>query len=113
MDNLKKIPHLQLIDKYSFDVNIYSILGHKNINDIFKLWELVLLNKSIMVLADTPDISSELIFGMISLIFPIFYSAHFKPYFTIFDKNIEYIKRTNISNNFLLGVTNPLFLNVY
>lgn len=100
------------MDKFSFDINIYSLLGHSKIDLIFKIWEIVLLNKSLMVLADTPNLCSEMIYGLISIIFPIAYNGNFRPYFTIFDKNFDFLKSSGLEKNFLIGVTNPLFLNV-
>lgn len=93
-------------------MNLYQIFGHKKINLIFKLWELILLNKSLLILADTPDICSETVYCVIATIFPVVYAGHFRPYFTIFDKNIQFFKQSKGDRNYLFGVTNPLFLNV-
>jgi hypothetical protein len=85
----------------------------KKIDLVWKLWEIVLLNKSILVISDTPSISSEVVFLLQSIIFPIQFKGKFHPYFTIFDNESDAMKSSDsLLNNLVIGVTNPLFLKV-
>lgn len=45
-----------MINQFSFDINLYSVLGPKRIDLVFKLWEIAILNRSIMILADSPAV---------------------------------------------------------
>lgn len=93
------------------DLNLYSVLGVNKIDVIFKMWEIVILNKSLIVISDSPSISSDLIYCLESLIFPISFMGKSWPYLTIFDKSFNNIKNGVSSHlNYLIGITNPLFL---
>ena len=53
---VKQIPTFKLINLFSLDTSIYGILKIQKIDLVFKLWEIVVCNNSLMVLADSPDI---------------------------------------------------------
>lgn len=109
--DIKQISNLDLICKYAQDINIYSILGYEKIDVLFKLWEIIILNQSLIVISDSPSISSDLIHGIQGCIFPISYRGTSFPYMSIFDKSFEKLKGNTGSHlNNLIGVTNPLFL---
>lgn len=68
-----------------------------------------------MVMADTPEYCTSLVFGAISLISPLDFTADFRPYFTIYDEDYKCIKEEcdrGATKAILLGVTNPFFLKV-
>ena len=55
-------------------------------------------------------LSSEMVFGLKSVIFPIACLSKTYSYFTIFDKNFNDFKSKEfIQNDLILGATNPLF----
>jgi hypothetical protein len=107
----KETPTFNLLNYFSFDINVYSIFGYDKIDIIYKLWEIVMLNKSLIILADSPDLCSEAIYGLMSILFPIPFKGKFFPYFTIFDQNFNLLRdNKDTEKNLLLGVTNPLFI---
>ena len=58
-------------------------------------------------------VSSEIVFGLSSIISPIVFKGEYHPYFTIFDKKFNELKSHKfIRNNLIIGVTNPLFTKV-
>ncbi len=72
-----------------------------------------MLNKSLIILADSPDLCSEAVYSLIASMFPVSFQGGFHPYFTIFDQNFNKIKDSkDINKNLLIGVTNPLFTKV-
>lgn len=80
---------------------------------VWRLWEVVLLNQSILVISDKPSISSEVVYLLQSLIFPIQFKGRYFPYFTIFDNDLDCSDDPkNMHHNLLIGVTNPIFLKV-
>lgn len=84
------------MDTYSLETNLYKLLGHGKIDLLFNLWETIILGWSMMVISDTPDLCSEMVYGLISSIFPLVYPCYYKPYFTIFDKNFEFLKQSKL-----------------
>ncbi len=82
------------------------------IDILYKLWEIILLNKSMLALTDSPDVCSELIFSLTSLIFPIEFCGSYSPYFTIFDPAFNTFKDNSNNIDLIIGITNPLILNV-
>lgn len=81
---------------------------------VWKLWEIVLLNKSILIISDKTSISSEVVHLLQSLIFPIQFKGRYFPYFTVFDSELEsFNDPKGLYNNLIIGVTNPIFLKVF
>ncbi|XP_021038784.1 protein DENND6B isoform X1 [Mus caroli] len=75
------------------------------------LWELVLLGEPLVVLAPSPDVSSELVLALTSCLQPLKFCCDFRPYFTIHDSEFkELTTRTQAPPNVVLGVTNPFFI---
>ena len=57
--------------------------------------------------------TSETVFALSSLIFPIEFCGSFSPYFTIFDPMFNDVKDLkSVKNDLLLGITNPLIAKV-
>lgn len=82
---------------------------------LWPLWELVLLNKAFLVLADKPYNASHAVLGAVSLISPLEYASHYKPYLTVYDPDFPSIQKdveTKSLKNLIVGATNPLFLKV-
>nr|XP_004650465.1 protein DENND6B isoform X1 [Jaculus jaculus]XP_045007691.1 protein DENND6B isoform X1 [Jaculus jaculus] len=75
------------------------------------LWELMLLGEPLVVLAPSPDMSSELVLALTSCLQPLKFCCDFRPYFTIHDSEFkELTTRTQAPPNVVLGVTNPFFI---
>uniref|UniRef100_A0A5F9CVN5 DENN domain containing 6B n=1 Tax=Oryctolagus cuniculus TaxID=9986 RepID=A0A5F9CVN5_RABIT len=75
------------------------------------LWELMLLGEPLLVLAPSPDVSSELVLALTSCLQPLKFCCDFRPYFTIHDSEFkEFTTRTQAPPNVVLGVTNPFFI---
>lgn len=59
------------------------------------LWELVLLGEPLLVLAPSPDVSSEMVLALTSCLQPLRFCCDFRPYFTIHDSEFkEFTTRT-------------------
>jgi hypothetical protein len=68
-----------------------------------------------MLVADAPNVTSEAIFSILSLISPLEYIGDYRPYFTICDPDYKIIieeSKRKMMRNIIIGVTNPLFLRV-
>ncbi|XP_004845377.1 protein DENND6B isoform X3 [Heterocephalus glaber] len=75
------------------------------------LWELMLLGEPLVVLAPSPDVSSEMVLALTSCLQPLKFCCDFRPYFTIHDSEFkELTTRTQAPPNVVLGVTNPFFI---
>jgi hypothetical protein len=59
------------MDTYSLEANLYKLLGHGKIDLLLPLWETVVLGRSLLIISDTPDKCSEMVFGLRSSIFPL------------------------------------------
>ena len=53
------------------------------------LWELMLLGEPLVVLAPSPDVSSELVLALTSCLQPLKFCCDFRPYFTIHDSEFK------------------------
>ncbi|XP_047297321.1 protein DENND6B isoform X5 [Homo sapiens] len=59
------------------------------------LWELMLLGEPLLVLAPSPDVSSEMVLALTSCLQPLRFCCDFRPYFTIHDSEFkEFTTRT-------------------
>eukprot|EP01080_Neovahlkampfia_damariscottae_P000196 gene196-4442_t len=121
-DNLKKkkknneILKLKLSgskETYLEDLNIYSIFKN-NINFLIKIWELLILGESLLIISPFPKISSEACLISISIISPLIFNGDFRPYFTVhntdFKNFIEKGKKFGFEKSTIIGVTNPFFI---
>lgn len=73
------------------DINLYKILRGEKVLLWFKLWEVILLNKSILVVCDTPEQCGDMVYGMISLLEPLKCCSEYYPYLTVFDPEYKNI----------------------
>eukprot|EP00731_Ephydatia_muelleri_P000715 Em0001g715a len=91
------------------DLELYMAL--QPILDKFELiWELVLTNQPIVVMATSPTVCSNMVQALVSLIHPLTYAADYRPFFTIHDTEFKnYTTRTQTPPQVILGVTNPFF----
>ena len=55
---------------------------------------------------------SELVFALKSILVPFHSSAEFYPYITVFDKEVDMIRKAypKSRDGFIIGATNPLFV---
>jgi hypothetical protein len=75
------------------------------------LWELVLTNEPIAVMAPSPTICSEVVQALVNSITPLQYCSDFRPFFTIHDSEFKaYTTKTQAPPPVILGVTNPFFI---
>ncbi|XP_027631135.1 protein DENND6B isoform X2 [Tupaia chinensis] len=75
------------------------------------LWELMLLGEPLVVVAPSPDVSSDMVLALTSCLQPLKFCCDFRPYFTIHDSEFkEFTTRTQAPPNVVLGVTNPFFI---
>uniref|UniRef100_A0A7E4W5N5 UDENN domain-containing protein n=1 Tax=Panagrellus redivivus TaxID=6233 RepID=A0A7E4W5N5_PANRE len=84
--------------------SLQSAVSHVQI-----LWELILLNEPLVIMAPTPAVSSDLIQSLCSIIWPLGYAGDFRPFFTIHDSDFSEITTNPQRDGILLGVTNPFF----
>lgn len=76
--------------------------------DLWKLWELVMLGEPILVASQTPNLCSDAVHALVSLISPIRYQGDYRPYFTIHDSDFKVLTHKKQAAA-ILGVTNPYF----
>jgi hypothetical protein len=97
---LASIPTTPLIETFS-----------QSIDDLWLLWECVLLAEPILVVGSDPTACSEAIWHMLDLIKPIPYAGDFRPYFTIHDYDFRtLVTKNKPTSGTILGVTNPFML---
>ncbi|XP_062522247.1 protein DENND6A-like isoform X2 [Corticium candelabrum] len=78
---------------------------------IHLLWELVLTNEPIAVMASSPTICSEIVQALVNSIIPLCYCSDYRPFFTIHDSEFKaYTTKTQEPPPVILGVTNPFFI---
>jgi len=97
------------------DVNIYEVF-HNVLGSLWFLWECVITGKPIMVISQSPEVCTNAVLGLISMIAPVIYSGDFRPYFTIYDPDFKHFQGCDKNDNLgsvVLGVTNPFFLRAY
>ncbi|KAI8589363.1 hypothetical protein BDZ88DRAFT_418612 [Geranomyces variabilis] len=77
-------------------------------------WELLLVGQSLLVVAETPQACSDIIWGLVELLKPIPFGGDFRPYFTIQDSDFKGIanRQRLPTTATILGVTNPVFTKV-
>jgi hypothetical protein len=96
------------------DINIYGLTVGKRVMLWYKLWEIMMLNENLLIVADSPSVCSEMVYGLLSIVKPFESCCEFFPYMTVFDKDVDKVSfRINESQTgIVIGVTNPLFLKV-
>lgn len=96
------------------DTGLFSTLGQALCTKhLWHLWELMLTAKGLLVVADTPALSSESVLALVSLVAPLSYKGDFRPYITLFDPDFKEFQGMNDDKSVsqvILGTTNPFFL---
>ena len=87
---------------FVLSMNIYNsllpILSHAQL-----IWELVITCEPLIVMASTPDVCSDVVQSLVSIIHPLKYSSDFRPFFTIHDSEFkEYTTKTQAPLVFFL-----------
>lgn len=82
------------------------------LENLYTLWELVLIAEPIVVVGTSPADCSHMVHSLVSLIAPIEYCAEARPYFTIHDSEFKEFTREYVKTPppVILGVTNPFFI---
>jgi len=105
----KEYPTVPIVLPSVYDINLYKCL-RPVLNHIHLLWELVILNEPILVIASVPDVCSEFVSALINLTWPIKYSSDYRPFFTIHNSEFqEYSMKSSPIPSVIIGVTNPFF----
>ncbi|XP_044576339.1 protein DENND6A [Cotesia glomerata] len=85
--------------------SLLNIISHVHL-----LWELVLLNEPILVMAGSPKTCANMVQALVAMIVPFKYCSDYRPYFTIHDSEFkEYTSDVAVPPAVILGVTNPFF----
>ncbi|KAI8137898.1 hypothetical protein BJV82DRAFT_328797 [Fennellomyces sp. T-0311] len=80
------------------------------LQDLWLLWELMLLAEPLVVIAPDPGVCSEAVVSLVDLINPIPYCGDYRPYFTIQDTDFKsFVTKSKPPSSLVLGVTNPFF----
>lgn len=113
------IPHISDLDLMEPLLPCIQYLG--------VLWELTLLGEPLLIIANTPQLCSQAVLALTSLIRPFHYCNELRPYFTIHDSDFKSLtapfsshSSTNSSSRrsggendrqtgLIIGVTNPFF----
>lgn len=86
-------------------------LFRESLDDLWLLWECLLLADPILVVGPDPRICSEAVWHLLDLIRPIPFAGDFRPFFTIHDYDFKTLVTKNKPNaGVILGVTNPFML---
>ncbi|PVU94701.1 hypothetical protein BB561_002332 [Smittium simulii] len=115
----------QIIEHSSFNIKDFAPTTHilaasvphtlifnfqSELKELWKLWEIVISAESLVVFADSPTKSFEVVTALVDLISPIKYCGDFRPYFTVQDPDYaSIVSPKHIPPNTILGVTNPFF----
>lgn len=70
------------------DVNIYRALLPV-VSHVQLLWELVLTCEPIAIIAQSPNVCSDVVFALVNAISPLKYGADYRPFFTIHDSEFK------------------------
>lgn len=93
----------------AFDLDLYECF-YPVISDLQLLWEMILTCEPFIVITHTPDVCSNFVKALISLIYPFKYNADHRPFFTIHDPEFkDYVGSKSVQPRVTLGVTNPFF----
>eukprot|EP01100_Stratorugosa_tubuloviscum_P006758 TRINITY_DN2875_c2_g1_i1.p1 TRINITY_DN2875_c2_g1~~TRINITY_DN2875_c2_g1_i1.p1 ORF type:complete len:502 (-),score=177.34 TRINITY_DN2875_c2_g1_i1:21-1526(-) len=111
------LPKLSLIPNNPDNLSRVNLACLRNIPyDLWHLWEIVLTAKPLVVLCNSPVISTEVILSLLALIQPINFAGDYRTYFTINDSDFkdysEYCEEEDLPHA-LIGVTNPFFLKAF
>ncbi|CAF1081943.1 unnamed protein product [Brachionus calyciflorus] len=105
----KDLPSVAITLPPAHEVNLFKCLDPILIH-IHLLWEMVLLNEPIVVIASVPTVCSELVQALVSLIWPLKYASDYRPFFTIHNTEFnEYSAKNKTPPGLVIGVTNPFF----
>lgn len=81
------------------------------LDDMWLLWECLVLAEPILVVGPDPTVCSEAIWHMLDLIKPIPFAGDFRPYFTIHDHDFKaLVSKNKPGAGTIIGVTNPFML---
>lgn len=89
---------------------IQNLLIHGRSYDIFRLWEVAILNESLLIYGATPTIASSCALAIGSLIYPEIPSENILPFVSVSDLRFRNIKSSKDVHNLVLGVSNPIAL---
>ncbi|KAI9201829.1 uncharacterized protein BJ171DRAFT_516673 [Polychytrium aggregatum] len=89
---------------------LYELFS-RSLEVLWICWELMVLGEPMLVMADSPVGSSEVVAALVELIKPIPCGGDYRPYFTIQDSDFKgYINRSGVPPSAtVLGVTNAVF----
>ncbi|KAI8886570.1 DUF1630-domain-containing protein [Backusella circina FSU 941] len=92
----------QLLETAPFDMNKLQ----PDTQDLWLLWELMLLAEPIIVIAPDPGVCSEVVLSLVDIINPIPYCGDYRPYFTIQDSDFKcFITKNKVKNQAIQHVT--------
>lgn len=105
----KDLPSVPVCMPPVHEVNLYKCLQPILLH-IHLIWELVLLNEPIVVIATVPNACSETVQSLISTIWPLKYASDYRPFFTIHNSEFpEFSAKNSSPPALVVGVTNPFF----
>ena len=87
------------LDFFSFDLNLGKYFNKNNFRLLYFIWEMLLLNKSLVVFGDSPSSVGNVIHILKSLIFPIQIEKNkIIPYLSFVDERAKDIVREGFQN---------------
>lgn len=95
-------------------INLYTAFRHQ-LHNLWFFWELVITGEPILVVAKDPAWCSQLVLGLVSLIFPLAYGGDYRPYFTLYDPDAKVYNSLHDRDplslpTVILGINNTFFL---
>eukprot|EP01101_Sappina_pedata_P009156 TRINITY_DN5252_c0_g1_i1.p1 TRINITY_DN5252_c0_g1~~TRINITY_DN5252_c0_g1_i1.p1 ORF type:complete len:620 (+),score=174.32 TRINITY_DN5252_c0_g1_i1:193-1860(+) len=107
---------LSQVAQYPLEEKVSFRLFRKVISNMWSLWEIVLTCQPLLVVSDSPSVSSEAVVTLTKLIHPLKFGGDFRTYFTINDPDFKTFSEKHdedIIPPAIIGVSNPYFLKVF
>lgn len=98
---------------------LYHLLGD-HLADMTKLWELLVSHEHLLILSNTPSMSSAVALAVVSLIMPIKFVGDLRTYFTVQDADFTLLSRLGkkerafpAHHSVIVSGTNPFFVRAF
>eukprot|EP00762_Andalucia_godoyi_P005855 ANDGO_06960.mRNA.1 Protein DENND6 homolog len=97
------------------DCEIGQAFSSANAPHLWHIWEILIREEPLWVLAPTPHQSSAAVFAIVSIISPLRFQGILRPYTTIHDSEFKSLSSIGVSGSYnaVVGATNPFFTKAF
>ena len=96
-----------------YEIPLPNYFKGASIGLLWNLWELMITESPLLIIANKPEEAAFMVGIIISLIYPLKFSGDYRPYATLYDSDIkEYAELHNkqkMSPVIIIGACNPYF----